>query len=60
METSTHIFFGIGIASLTTFPFKATWIYSHQKSIEKSYAGWFHHPIHFKRIKRELVNELNK
>ena len=43
-----------------SFPFKATWLYSHNKSIEKSHAGWFHHPAQYKRMKNELVKELNK
>ncbi|MFC7783624.1 metal-dependent hydrolase [Rossellomorea sp. GCM10028870] len=42
------------------FPFKAIWVFSHHKSLEKSYVGWFHHPIEYKRIKKELVNEISK
>ncbi|MCA1058408.1 metal-dependent hydrolase [Rossellomorea aquimaris] len=43
-----------------SFPFKATWVYSHNNSLEKSYVGWFHHPLQFKRIKTEMANEVNK
>jgi inner membrane protein len=42
------------------FPFNAIWVFSHHKSLEKSYVGWFHHPIEYKRVKRELVNEVSK
>ncbi|WRP04992.1 metal-dependent hydrolase [Rossellomorea aquimaris] len=42
------------------FPFKAIWVFSHHKSLEKSYVGWFHHPTQYKRIKKELVNEVSK